>query len=155
MQNDSIRYFPLDYDALKKGDEISTEQIEEFGRCNREDEKHFRLAALVLKDRITKNCRERGKLFTVVILKGRIRILTDEEAAIYNPRQFRHGFRRQLRALRRLTEVNPEGLSQQQQKDHERNLLVCGKMVQAARSARATINAIPHKRTTPGLPAIQ
>lgn len=153
MDDSNIRYFPLDFDSLKKGDEISTEQIEEFGRCNVRDEKRFRLAALQLKNRIVRECRERGKFLTVAVIKCRIRLLTDEEAAIYNPRQFKQGFRRQLRALRRLTEVNATNLSEQQHRDHERNLLVMGKMVQAARSARAVINAIPHQRTTPGLPA--
>ena len=153
MNYQSIRYHPLDFDNLNKGDEISTEQIEEFGRCTVRDDKRFRLAAMALKTRVIRESRDRGKLFTVAIIKNRIRILTDEEAAIYNPRQFKHGFRHQLRALKRLTEVDASNLSDQQQRDHERNLLVCGKMVQAARSARAQIAAIAHQRSVPGLPA--
>lgn len=152
MSEMSIRYYPIDFDALQKGDEITTQQIEEFGRCTHEQEKQFRFAAMSLKDRIVKECRDRGKLFTVIITKMRIRILTDEEAALYNPRQFKQGFRRQVRSLRRLTEVNTSSLSEQQQKDHERNLLVFGKMLQAARSARAKVQAVAHQRTIPGLP---
>lgn len=148
----NIKYYPLDFDNLNKGDEVTADQIEEFGQCSRTDEKRFRLAALALKTRILRECRDRGKFFTIAIIKGSIRILTDEEAAMYNPKQFKHGFRRQLRALKRLTEVNVTALSDQQQKDHERNLLVFGKMVQAARSARAAINAVPHTRSVPGLP---
>jgi hypothetical protein len=152
MNENAIRYFPLDFDNLNKGDEISTEQIEEFGRCNRQHQR-FRLVGLRLAKKIETACRERGKLLRARLVKFVIRVLTDEEAAIFDAENFKRGRRKQVRALRRLLEVNPSNLTALHQREHERNLLVFGKELQAARSARSAINAIPHKRTTPGLPA--
>lgn len=146
-----IQYFPLDFDSLKKGDNITPDRLEQLTERKRGTD-GYNLAVLALRERIVRECRDRGKHFTVAVVKGSLRVLTDEEAALYNAKTFRAGFRRSGKSLRRLTRVNTEMLSESQKKDHERNVLVFGKMLQAAQSARAAIAATPHKRSTPGLP---
>ena len=151
LNEQDIQYFPLDFDSLKKGDNITPDRLEKLtGKTRGTD--GYNLAVLALRERIVRECKDRGKHFTVAVVKGTLRILTDEEAALYNVRTFRAGFRRSGKSLRRLTKVNVGQLSDQQKRDHERNLLVFGKMLQAARSARAAIAATPHQRMTPGLP---
>lgn len=147
-----IRYFPLDFDALKKGDTIPPDRLEQLTGCERGTSK-YQLAVLTLRERIVKECHERGREFTVAIIKGALRILTDSEASLYNARAFKGKFRGAGRALKRAARVDTSNLDDGQKKEHERNLIVFGKMLQAARSARAAIAATPHQRTTPGLPA--
>lgn len=145
-----VTYFPIDFDSLAKGDVIAPERVEEFSSCKRGSDK-FRLALLVLRERVVRELRERDKHYTVAIIKGQLRILTDEEAAIYNSRTFKHGFRRAVRSHRRLAHVDTAGFNELQKSDHERNLLVQGRMLQAARSALQSLVAVAHKRTVPGL----
>lgn len=152
LNEEDIQYFPLDFDALQKGDSISPEHLEKLTEKTRGTDA-YNLAVLALRERIIRECKDREKHFTVAVVKGHLRILTDEEAAVYNMRTFRAAFRRQHRSLRMMANtVNTAALSDTQKKEHERNLIVCGKMLQAARSARAQIAATPHQRTTPGLP---
>lgn len=152
MAETAIRYFPINFDALRKGDIIPSEVIAAFCGSPRGTQ-CYDFTVLSLRTRIMRECRDRGMSYTLAVIKGELRILTDEEAAIYNARMCRSGFRRQYRSLKRLAQVDPTALSSEQQRDHERNLLVYGRMVQAARSARATVIAIEHQRTIPGLPA--
>jgi len=151
LNEQDIQYFPLDFDSLQKGDSIAPDRLERLTNRKRGTD-GYNLAVLALRERIVRECKDRGKHFTVALVKGSLRILTDEEAALYNVRTFRAGFRRSGKSLRRLSKVNTAALSDQQKADHERNLIVFGKMLQAARSARAAIAATPHQRTTPGLP---
>ena len=151
LNEQDIQYFPLDFDALQKGDNITPDRLEKLTERKRGTD-GYNLAVLALRERIVRECRDRGKHFTVAVVKGTLRILTYEEAAVYNVRTFRAGFRRSGKSLRRLAKVNTAALTDPQKKDHERNMIVFGKMLQAARSARAAIAAEPYKRTTPGLP---
>lgn len=151
LNEPDIQYFPLDFDALEKGHCINAERLQQLtGKQRGTDE--YNLAVLALRERIVRECKDRNKNFTVAMVKGALRILTDEEAAVYNVRTFRAGFRRSHSSLRRLAKVDTAALSDQQKSEHERNVIVFGKMLQAARSARTAIAGTPHERTTPGLP---
>lgn len=148
-----IAYYPLDFDLLKKGDSISPERLEALTQKQRGTD-GYNLAVLALRERIVRECRDRGRHFTVALVKGSLRVLTDEEASLYNARTFRAGFKRSSKSLRRLAKVDASQLSDGQKIDHERNLIVLGKVLQAARTARASalLALAGHQRTTPGLP---
>lgn len=146
-----IRYFPIDFDSVHKGQTWTPDALERLTErtCGTDA---YRLAVLALRERIVRECRDRGNYFTVAIVKACLRVLTDEEAALYNARTFRAGFRRSGKSLKRLLRVDATQLTEQQKMEHERSCLVFGKMLQAANSARAKISATPYERTTPGLP---
>ena len=152
LNETDIQYFPLDFDALEKGDVITTDRLEAITGKQRGTQT-FQLAVLVLRERIVNECKDRDKFFTVAFVKGNLRILTDEEAAIYNARTFKAGMKRSRKSLTRLAKVDVGKLDDLQKKSHERNLIVFGKMLQAARSAQQQgITASPHARTLPGIP---
>jgi hypothetical protein len=153
LNEQDIAYYPLDFETLKKGDSIPPARLEQLTEQTRGTDS-YNLAVLALRERIVRECRDRGKNFTVAVVKGALRILTDEEAAVYNVRTFRAGFRRSGHSLRRLAKVNTAALSDPQKKEHERTLIVFGKMLQAARSARArtAIELSEHRRGVPGIP---
>lgn len=144
--------YPMDYDALNKGDVLPAELLERLLRARRGTEV-YRLGLLGLRDQVVRECGLRGRHFTVVVRRDQLCVLTDEEAAEYNARAFHHGVRRSKRSLRRLVQVDAAALTAEQRREHERNVLVCGKMLQSALNERRLLTARPHVRTTPGLPA--
>jgi hypothetical protein len=151
LNETDIQYYPLDFDALQKGDVITVDRLEAItGKIRGTQD--YQLAVLGLRERIVSECKDRDKFFTVAIVKGCLRILKDDEAAVYNSRTFKMGLRRSRKSLTRLAKVDVGNLDDLQKKSHERNLLVFGKMLQAARSAQKSITATPHQRTLPGLP---
>jgi hypothetical protein len=149
-----IQYFPLDFDALQKGDSIPPDRLEKLTETVRGTDV-YNLAVLALRERIIRELRDREKHFTVAMVKGSLRVLTDSEAALYNARAFKAKFRGAGYALRRAARVDQSRLEDGQRKEHERNLITFGKMLQAAKAARRAISATPHERTTPGLPGPQ
>ena len=151
LNESDIQYYPLDFDALQKGDVITIDRLEAITGKQRGTQA-FQLAVLSLRERIISECKDRDKFFTVAIVKGNLRILKDDEAAVYNSRTFKMGMKRSRKSLSRLAKVDVGNLDDLQKKSHERNLIVFGKMLQAARSAQKSLAATPHQRTLPGLP---
>lgn len=150
--DEEIKYYPLDFDALNKGDQIPQERLEEITGTRRGTQEHS-FAVLALRGRIMAELRDRGKHVSVRISHGALQVLTDEQAAVYNVRLFRHGLRKSVRSYKRLANVNAQGLDSAQKRDHDRNLLVLGKMLAAARRARREeLKVTAHVRSVPGLP---
>lgn len=147
---EDVRYFPIDFDAVKKGDSWTPEELERLTEYSRESP-HYAFAVLALKSMIVRECRDRNKNFTVAVVKGCLRVLTDEEAAEYNHQMVRSGIRRSVRSFRRLTHVDVANLSISQKCEHDRRVIVYGRMLQAANSERhkairATMNDQQIKR---------
>lgn len=149
---EQVRHYPLNFDEIQKGDQWTLDEIEKITGQIR-DTVSYQFAVMALKDRIFRECRDRGKHVTLAIIKGSLRVLTDEEAALYNARSFRQGFRRSMRSFVRMSKVNTNGLTDSQKGEHERNLVVYGRMLQAARSGKKeALKATAVKRDVPGLP---
>jgi hypothetical protein len=147
----AVVYHPMDFAKLSKGDVLTPEMIAKITGKQPGTEK-YALALMGLRERIMRECRKLNNPITAVCSHESIRILTDAESAHYNAEETRRGFRKQCRAFRRLTEVDARELDDQQKTDLERNIIITGKMIAAARSARS-IAISAHKRSTPGLTA--
>mgnify|MGYP001600517928 CR=1 FL=1 len=94
-----------------------------------------------------------GRPCSVLIDCGEIVICDDAQAATYQSKRFRRGFRAAGRAHKHNLQVDQGRLSEEQRKTHERNLLVQGAVLTAAASAKRQL--IPHAtpRQKPALPA--
>lgn len=137
---------PIDYDALKKGDYIAPEVCESILRASR-DHKRYSLKLAALAHHIEKELKIRNKPATVACRKEGISILTDSEAARHCVRWRDQRVRGMRKDLRRLVSVDVSQLSECEQKDHDKELLVTGRMVQMIRTARKALpQAEPHKR---------
>lgn len=156
----------MDFDKLAsrlhKGDSLTCEELENItGHRRRTD--GYGLAVLDLRDGLMKAFTDRGRPATVAIIKGKMKVLTDPEATTYNRKAFGNGLRKANRAHSRLGEVDTRALSGEQKQQHERAMLVTGKLLAVIRSTRAKLAADNrqrqgsngHLRTTPGLPLIQ
>ncbi len=148
----------IDAEGLNKGDELAADVLEAITGHRRET-KRYNLKILGLRARIERAMQDRGKPATVAVKNGRLRILTDEEAARYNHDTFRHGLRKARRAYDRLLAVDTRPLAEDLVREHLRHIEVDGKILSAIASTRAQCRRLPldanpngHQRTTPGLP---
>lgn len=139
--------YPLDFDALKKGDGISREKCESILRVSATDDK-YGLKLLALKETVVRGLENRGLPVTVVCDHGGLKILTDEEAAEYNPIQFTLGLQKAAQAHRRTMLVDQSGLTVDARKSLDRRIEIQGKVLQAVSETRKTLTAEPHRRIT-------
>lgn len=148
---ESANRFPLDFDALHKGDKIGPAVIEEFSGATR-GSKEYDWAVMGFRGRICRELRIRGIHWTVRQVGDELHILTDEEAVEYNARMAKSGRRRMKRAHHRLAHVDPSQLTEPQRSAHERSLRVLQAQLIAMQSARPIVLPGTHQRSTPGLP---
>lgn len=115
---------PIDTRKMKPGDTISQQQCEEvIGYPELSNEKDWAFAMLQLLGVVQKQLRqEQGRELTVRIVANELHILTDQEAAEYNPKRFDAGLRLARRAHRRLMAVNVAKLSSQEREMHAKNI---------------------------------
>lgn len=138
--------YPLDFQAIKKGDSIGASRIERITGCVAGSQK-YQLAALALRERIMT---ERPEV--VATISGHdIRILTDEEATDYIDRTNQQRLRSIGRYNRRLVQVDTTGFDSDLRRKHERRVIVNSAMYLAAVQARRReVSLSPHARSIPG-----
>ena len=115
---------PIDTRKIKPGDTITQQQCEEvIGYPEASNTKDWPFAILQLLGIVQKQLRqEQGRELTVRIVGNELHILTDQEAAEYNPKRFDAGLRLARRAHRRLMAVNVGKLSAQEREMHMKNI---------------------------------
>lgn len=143
-----ITRFPIDYDALKKGDVITRDRLEQItGR--KAGSKDYQLRLLSLQSQIEREMAHRGQPWTIKITKDEIRILTDPEASTYN-----HALQVQARcAMEKRYQLNSSvdvaQLTDDQRSQHERMMEIDGKYLLAITSVRKQLKLTAHSRSTP------
>ncbi len=143
------RRYPLDFDALKKGDVIPAEQLESITSEKRGTE-DYRFKVLKLCERIKAELAERNYPVTLTQRGQGIHILTDEEASPHNEMLIRQDVGKVMRHFRQLVAVNPVALTDEQRTDHEQRILTMGRYVAAIKSAKREIPLEPTESTVPG-----
>ena len=122
----AVNTYPLDFDALVKGQFISNERLEEILGIPRRDENRFRCAVLDLQGRI----QQRGFTVRIDWATG-LYILKDVDAIQHNDRLFNQ-YKRGMATRHRLSiAIDVEALTSQQRAQHDRNLLRQGRLLQA------------------------
>lgn len=115
--------WPVDFDALKRGDVIPSERVERVYGVSRED-RAYSLAAMRLAKLVsTFFRRERGENVVVVCVRDDIRILTHAEQARHVRRQERIRRRSYLRNIEAGAAVDTDALSDEERQAHEEWLL--------------------------------
>lgn len=143
--------FPLDYEALKKGDTIPAARVEKIAGVLRGSE-GYEFAVLKVCKQIERELAVRERLWTVVVRGEDVVILTDAQAATYTDDQQRQAMRRLKRNFHRQVAVDVLELSEEERAKHERAVEVNGKTLQAAMTARRKAMRITaHERSTPKL----
>lgn len=144
--------YPIDFAALEKGHVITVSEVERITGTRRTDRK-YELKVLSLRESIERGLAELGKFFTLRIDQGAIRVLTDDEASLYNHKSFNRSLRGISRAHFRQVNVDVNCLDDDGKKRHMRSLEITGKVCQAISTVKSLPSPMPHKRRTPGLPS--
>lgn len=115
--------YPFDYDALQKGQIIPVEMLEDI-TGTKKGTAEFALKVLSQKQNLETELWLRGKLWTISGegCDGGLKILTDEEASIYNAKRFEANVRGMHRSHSRLMGVDVSSLTAEQRGRHEREL---------------------------------
>jgi len=148
----TVDKYPLDFDALKKGDVISVAMQEDIFKIKANNEA-FAFRSLALRQRIEKELSDRGFPVTVRHDHGTLVICTDPDASEYNDRMRAKTLRAFGRAHRRNLAVDRGNLDQAQLEKHDRKNGIYGAVLSAALKVRRRMILKAAERTTPGLPA--
>ena len=125
MNEGLLSKYPIDFSALRKGDEFSNQDLSVIvGKMPGTDE--FRFAVMGLQGAI-----QDATSFTVKIISSGMRVLTDPEAAIHNHRLFEQNRRGMFSRLHLNTAVDSSALSDDQRSKHERNIVTESRYVSA------------------------
>jgi len=76
-----LEKYPLDFDALEKGDDIPAEKIREIIK-HPPGTDEYRFALMALQERTTNELSERGLEVVIVQRKGALHVCTDKEASV-------------------------------------------------------------------------
>ncbi len=114
----------IDTSWLKLGGCISQQTCESvLGITKDQNQDVWQLSMLALMDVVRKQLKKQhGREITVRIVGQEIHVLTDAEAAEYNPKRFDAGLRLARKAHRRLLAVNTAKLSPDQRESHMKNI---------------------------------
>jgi len=147
---ETVSRYPLDYDVLDKGDEFTVEELEKILRVNR-NHKQFPFKLMNLQFQIERELEQRGLVVVVAMVRGNLRILTDPEAVSYTAKSFQ-GHRRGLkRDHSRAMAINVAALNDDQKTEHDRNIEVQSKYIQADIEVTKQLRLTSHQRTVPKL----
>ena len=148
--SDKPERFPLDFDAIEKGDVISQEEVEEIvGMEKEKDPEKFNLLRLQLIGQIIRELRDRDRFYTICQKRGSICILEDKEASPYNEKSINRGVHRMAQAQRRNLAVDTTKLTEKEQQAHSKRLLVGGALVAACYAVRRSPKLAAAIRNTP------
>lgn len=130
--------WPLDFDALSKGDIIDSGRLAEITK-SQPGTSTYSLRLLQVKEQIERKLLQRDYPVTTKIEGQSLRILTDAEASEYNEQQAEQAVRKAYRSLRRQMNVDVRQLTAEQQTDHGRRLIHQGAIVNAIRETRRNL----------------
>lgn len=142
--------FQIDTTRLKPGGIVSQSDCESIiGFTEVSNQKDWQFAILQLLGVVQKQLKkEHGRELTVRIVGCELHVLTDEDAALYNPKRFEAGLRLARRAHRRLMAVNVSRLSASDREMFAKNVSNQSHKLSMLRR-RDTIPIPATERTTP------
>lgn len=111
-----VEKHPIDWSSLKKGDVIGADEMERILGVSR-THRDYSIKLCAFCQRTMDELETRGLVVVCRSDRDAMRILTDAEAAEYLPTKFDKGARISRTAHRQLQQVDPTGLTDQQQKE--------------------------------------
>jgi len=136
--------FPIDFDALNKGDLISAEDIEDAYGVKRTS-RSYAFSVLRMKAEIERELSDLGRPVTCKSEGDCVRVLTDEESLEYNARRFESNVHGVYRAHRRTADIDTENLSASSQASHAHTLQLQAMQCLALKKVRRRMSIEPHE----------
>lgn len=139
----------IDTSKVKPGDSISVAACEQAIGQPFSESKEWQFQLLQLMGLVQKQLKkEHGRELTVRIVGNELHVLTDAEAASYNPKRFEAGLKLARRAHRRLMAVNVAKLTASDKEQYARNVSIQAHKLSMLRK-RTDIEPAANKRSTP------
>jgi len=140
--------FEVDFSHLEIGDEISQSECEQIVGATIE-QAAYSIRVMQLCEQISKSLWAIGKRYTVATVKGKVRVLTHEEASIYNASRFENGIDKMKRCHTRLLAVDAGELTDERRRVHERECINTSKMLAVIGQTKKEIRLEAHRSTLP------
>lgn len=150
MEESSVHRYPLDFDAITKGDVIPAETLERITGEKR-GTVEYQFKVLKLRGQIEAACRDRDYPVTLRGQGDDLKVLQDEDASPHNERLMNSNLNCFKKHYRQLLEVDMGNLTEEQKKDHERRVLYYSFYRQAVCDAGKKIRLMAEKRSVPGI----
>ena len=126
--------YPLNFDALKRGDSLSASECEKILAIGQSDDRYWK-KLLRLKTEIEEHFEERGDLSIVATTRDNgIQILTEEEASPYLQKRDKEGRGIMKRAIAKGALIDRSKLLDATREQHDRWLIVATHRLQMMRT---------------------
>lgn len=144
--------YPIEFSELRKGDTLSASRLETILEC-KAGTPEYALKLLGFREHFERWARDNGTPYCTATKQGALLILTDPDAAMYENNMVDKCMHRVTKHYCKMLSVDEAKLSDKERGEHERNILVKGRMVQGAIMGRqGKLSIAPYKRDVPGLP---
>jgi hypothetical protein len=140
--------YPVDPDLVVKGAAFERDELPAIVDLP-PDDPGYQLAVCKFSEELDDELWRRGKRYTVCIRAGRVLVLDDPDASLYNIRKWGHAERKQRRANRHQRAVDAARLDAEQRQRHERSLFYQGQILAAVAAVRAAPAAAAAPRGCP------
>lgn len=158
MNDFNVTRYPIDFDALKKGDVISVEALIRITGL-KPNEDGYPWAVMQLRSRIEEELEVRGYPVTLAQIKGDLHILEDAEASSYNWSTHNKAIRGLYKSYRRNRSVDISALDEDQKRQHSKRLSNQSVYVQAISQAHKRIidggESVPATKYNPPVQAVR
>lgn len=142
--------FDIDFESVAAGSVLSEADCEKlFGVTYGVDPVQYQFKLMQLSDYVERELAKRGDMLTVVCDGRTVRVLSHEEASIYNQRHFDNAIKKMRKCNRRLTAVDIREMSQEQIAQHDKSLVRQSRILMAIKSKTRDVAPEPRKIERP------
>ena len=141
--------YPMDCSKLKKGDVLTIEDLERI-TSRKYGTTDFQIATLKLRRYIECELLKLGEVVTIIQQRGAMKICLDSEASDVNYLRTKQHVRGIGNDLRRAHGVDPQALTDEQRRDHDRRVVSQSRILQAIASVRRKLQPQPPAIQAPG-----
>jgi len=134
-EQQEAKRFPFDFDALQKGDYITPEKLTEIIGSN-PDTQRYKFKVLRIIKQMRAYLFSKGLVWTIKVEKGGIRICSDKQAAVHNPKEYEGARKYMKRLYAQNAAVDINNLTTEEQAVHMRRLQVQGMEITALHKSR-------------------
>ena len=142
--------FEVDIEGIEPGSMLSESDCELlFGFAYEKNPVDYQFKLMQLSDYVERELAKANRVLTVVCEGRTVRILTHEEAAVYNEKHFQNAIKKMRKCNRRKTAVDVAGFTEDAKKSHDQGLIRQSRILQAIKLSAKDVTPQPRKLERP------
>lgn len=128
--------YEIDIESIEPGSVLSQSDCDQlFGFSFETNPSDWQLKLVQLSDYVERELHKANRVLTVVCQGHTVRVLTHEEASVYNQKHFDNAIKKMRKCNRRKMAVDVTGFSGDQRKSHDSGLLRQSRILQAVKQS--------------------